>query len=102
MLEGAGYMVIDLGFDVKVQAFVDAVREHKPNVVGMSGILTTIINMPPVVKALEQARLREKVLVAMGGTSVTEEFAKISGADIYAPDAASVVKAISMALHINL
>jgi 5-methyltetrahydrofolate--homocysteine methyltransferase len=100
MLEGAGYTVIDLGFDVKTDAFVHAVRDHRPDVVGMSGLLTTTVqNMPLVVKALEEANLREKVLVAMGGTCVTREFARAAGADIWAEDAASAVKEVNSALN---
>ena len=99
MLEGAGYEVIDLGFDVKTEAFVHAVRDHRPAVVGMSGLLTTTVrNMPLVVKALEEANLRDKVFVAMGGTCVTREFARDAGADIWAEDAASAVKEINTAL----
>jgi 5-methyltetrahydrofolate--homocysteine methyltransferase len=99
MLEGAGYEVIDLGFDVKTEAFVHAVRDHRPAVVGMSGLLTTTVqNMPLVVKALEEANLRDKVLVAMGGTCVTRQFARDAGADIWAEDATSAVKEINAAL----
>ena len=99
MLEGAGYEVIDLGFDVKTEAFVHAVRDHRPAVVGMSGLLTTTVrNMPLVVKALEEANLRDKVVVAMGGTCVTRQFARDAGADIWAEDAASAVKEINAAL----
>jgi 5-methyltetrahydrofolate--homocysteine methyltransferase len=100
LLEGAGYEVIDLGFDVKTDAFVHAVRDHRPAVVGMSGLLTTTVqNMPLVVKALEEANLRDKVLVAMGGTCVTRQFARAAGADIWAEDAASAVKEINSALN---
>jgi 5-methyltetrahydrofolate--homocysteine methyltransferase len=100
MLEGAGYKVIDLGFDVKTDAFVHAVRDYRPDVVGMSGLLTTTVqNMPLVVKALEEANLRDKVLVAMGGTCVTREFASVAGADIWAEDAASAVKEFNSALN---
>jgi 5-methyltetrahydrofolate--homocysteine methyltransferase len=100
MLEGAGYEVIDLGFDVKTEAFVHAVRDHRPAVVGMSGLLTTTVqNMPLVVKALEEANLRDQVLVAMGGTCVTRQFARDAGADIWAEDAASAVKEINAALN---
>jgi 5-methyltetrahydrofolate--homocysteine methyltransferase len=100
LLEGAGYTVIDLGFDVKTDAFVHAVRDHRPDVVGMSGLLTTTVqHMPLVVKALEEANLRDKVLVAMGGTCVTRQFARDAGADIWAEDAASAVKEINSALN---
>jgi 5-methyltetrahydrofolate--homocysteine methyltransferase len=100
MLEGAGYKVIDLGFDVKMNAFVQAASDHQPDVVAMSGLLTTTVqNMPRVVKALEEANLRDKVLVAMGGTCVTRQFAHDAGADIWAEDASSAVKEINSALN---
>jgi 5-methyltetrahydrofolate--homocysteine methyltransferase len=99
MLEGAGYAVVDLGFDVKTEAFVRRVRDHRPAVVGMSSLLkTTVQNMPLVVQALEEANLRGEVLVAMGGTCVAREFARAAGADIWAEDAASAVKEINSAL----
>jgi 5-methyltetrahydrofolate--homocysteine methyltransferase len=61
-------------------------------------LTTTVQNMPLVVKALEEANLRDKVLVAMGGTCVTRQFAQDAGADIWAEDAASAVKEINAAL----
>lgn len=99
MLEGAGYEILDLGVDVKVATFVNAVRQHLPDAIAMSGILTTTVNnMPRVVQALEEAGLRGSVLVAMGGTCVTRQFADDSGADIFAEDAASAVKAFDRAI----
>ncbi len=93
MLEGAGVEVVDLGIDVNTQAFVRAVREHQPQIVGMSALLTTtMIHMEAVIKALEHAELRDKVKIMIGGTPVTAAFAEEIGADAYAPDAATAVE----------
>ncbi len=92
MLEGAGFETIDLGTDVEPQAFVKAVRQHQPRLVGMSALLTTtMVQMKSTVEALEEAGLRESVKVMIGGAPVTDAFAREIGADAYAPDAASAV-----------
>lgn len=92
MLEGAGFEVIDLGIDVSVDKFVEAVKEHKPNIIAMSALLTTtMVNMPEVIKALEAAGLREKVKIMIGGAPITQNYADQIGADGYSPDAASAV-----------
>jgi 5-methyltetrahydrofolate--homocysteine methyltransferase len=94
MIEGAGFETIDLGTDVKPKAFVDAVREHQPEVVGMSALLTTtMVNMKNTIEALEEAGLRESIKIMIGGAPVTAAFAEEIGADAYAPDAASAVDA---------
>jgi len=92
MLEGAGFETVDLGTDVEPQAFVAAVREHKPKLVGMSALLTTtMVQMRATIEALVEAGLREQVKILVGGAPVTEAFADEIGADAYAPDAASAV-----------
>lgn len=92
MLEGAGFQVIDLGIDVSVDKFVEAVKEHKPNIIAMSALLTTtMVNMPEVIKALEAAGLRGKVKIMIGGAPITQNYADQIGADGYSPDAASAV-----------
>ena len=92
MIEGAGFETVDLGIDVEPEAFVEAVREHRPNLVGMSALLTTtMVNMKTTIEALEEAGLREGLKIMVGGAPVTEAFAKEIGADAYAPDAASAV-----------
>ena len=92
MLEGAGFEVIDLGVDVTTDKFVEAVKEHKPNIIGMSALLTTtMVNMPEVIKALEAAGLRDKVKIMIGGAPITQNYADQIGADSYSPDAASAV-----------
>jgi 5-methyltetrahydrofolate--homocysteine methyltransferase len=92
MLEGAGFETVDLGTDVEPQAFVNAVREHKPRLVGMSALLTTtMVQMKTTVEALTEAGLRDLVKIMVGGAPVTDAFAQEIGADAYAPDAASAV-----------
>jgi len=92
MLEGAGFETIDLGTDVEPQAFVDAVREHNPAVLGMSALLTTtMVQMKATIDGLIEASLRDSVKIMVGGAPVTQAFAKDIGADAYAPDAASAV-----------
>ncbi|MEM2946510.1 MAG: corrinoid protein [Thermoproteota archaeon] len=88
MLEAAGFEVIDLGNDVPAEAFVEAVKNHKPDIVGMSALLTvTMVEMENVIKELKKAGLREKVKVIIGGAPITEEYAKRIGADGYGKDA---------------
>jgi len=92
MLEGAGFETVDLGTDVDPQDFVAAAREHRPQLVGMSALLTTtMVQMKATVEALEEAGLRESVKIMIGGAPLTDAYAKQIGADAYAPDAASAV-----------
>jgi len=90
MLEGAGFEVIDLGSDVSPQKFVDAVNTHKPDLVGMSALLTTTMpKMKVTIEALNAAGVRAGIKVMIGGAPVTDKYAQEIGADIYAPDASS-------------
>ena len=92
MLEGAGFEVIDLGTDISKDKFVEAVKEHKPNIIGMSALLTTtMVNMVEVIKALDVAGLRDKVKIMVGGAPITQNYADQIGADGYSPDASSAV-----------
>jgi len=92
MLEGAGFQTIDLGTDVKPEEFVAAVREHQPQLLGMSALLTTTMpGMKATIEALEEAGLRDAVKIMIGGAPVTAAFAEQIGADAYAPDAGSAV-----------
>jgi 5-methyltetrahydrofolate--homocysteine methyltransferase len=92
MLDGAGFETIDLGTDVSPAAFVAAVRQHRPTLVGMSALLTTTMGqMKATLDALAQAELRDSVRVMIGGAPVTSAFAQHIGADAYAPDAVSAV-----------
>jgi 5-methyltetrahydrofolate--homocysteine methyltransferase len=93
MLEGAGFEVVDLGTDVKPEAFAAAVRAHQPDILGLSSLLTTTMpGMIFTVQALTEAGLREQVKVMVGGAPVTAAFAQTIGADGYAPDASAAVK----------
>ena len=93
MLEGAGFEVIDLGTDVPPQKFVDAVKEHQPDIVGMSALLTTTTKaMPTTLNALAEAGVRDQVKVIIGGAPITDDFAKKIGADGFAADAGSAAR----------
>jgi 5-methyltetrahydrofolate--homocysteine methyltransferase len=93
MLDGTGFEVIDLGTDVTPEKFVGAVREHEPDIVGMSALLTTTMPaMKATIEALSEAGLRERVKVLIGGAPVTQGFADKIGADGFAPDASSATR----------
>ena len=93
MAEGQGFKVVDLGIDVDYGKFVDAVKEHKPQIVAFSGLLTTTLgNMPEHIKALEDAGVRDKVVLAVGGAPVTRDFADRYVIEIYADDASGAAK----------
>ncbi|MCS7201685.1 MAG: corrinoid protein [Dictyoglomus sp.] len=102
MLEGAGYQVIDLGIDVDAEKFVEAVKTHNPDILGMSALLTTTMPyMRTTIEALEKEGVRDKVKVIVGGAPVTEEFAKEIGADGYADSASSAVELVDNLLGIK-
>lgn len=94
MAEGQGFKIIDLGIDVDYETFVDAIKKHSPNIVAFSGLLTTTLaNIPNHIKAIEDAGLRDKVVLAVvGGAPVTKDFADRYGIEIYAGDASSAAK----------
>ena len=93
MCEGAGFEVYDIGKDVSPEDFVAAIKEYAPNIVGMSALLTTTMRtMESTIKAIEEAGLRDKVKVMVGGAPVTEDFANQIGADAYASNAASAAE----------
>jgi len=95
LLQGNGFDVIDLGVDLKAEVFIQAIDEHKPDVLGMSALLTTtMLNMGKVIELLRERGLREKIKVMVGGAPVSEEFAKSIGADGYAPEAGSAVELV--------
>jgi methylmalonyl-CoA mutase cobalamin-binding domain/chain len=92
MFEGAGFEVIDLGVQVAPEKFLDAIREHEPDIVGFSAFLTTTMPMFKAnINALEKAGLRDQVIVMVGGAPVTQEYADVVGADGYAADASTAV-----------
>ena len=92
MMEGAGFTVTDLGVDVPPQEFVQKVQELEPDILAMSALLsTTMPAMPQTIEALQQAGIRDKVKVMIGGAPVTEKYARQISADSYASDAGSAV-----------
>jgi 5-methyltetrahydrofolate--homocysteine methyltransferase len=93
MLKGAGFEVVDLGSDVSPQKFVEAVKVHQPQAIGLSALLTTTMpSMKRTIEALQAAGLREQVKVLIGGAPITQDFADEIGADGYAPDASSAAR----------
>jgi 5-methyltetrahydrofolate--homocysteine methyltransferase len=93
MMEGAGFEVVDLGTDVEPEVFIEAVREHEPDLVGMSALLTTTMpSMTATIDTLTEAGLRDRVKVLVGGAPVTQQFADKIGADGFAPDASSAAR----------
>ncbi len=90
LLSSRGFKVIDLGVDVSDEQFVSAVREHKPDILGMSCLMTvSMVGMRDVINALTEAGIREQVKVIIGGCPVSQEFASEIGADYYSRDAGS-------------
>jgi len=99
MLEGNGYEVTDLGTDVKAETFARAIEEHKPDIVGMSALLTTTMpNMGKTIDLLKEKGLRRDVKVIVGGAPINEQYAKSIGADGYAPEAGSAVELVKKLL----
>jgi 5-methyltetrahydrofolate--homocysteine methyltransferase len=93
MCEGAGFEVIDLGKDISPEQFVDAIKEYNPDIVGMSALLTTTMRtMESTIKSIEEAGLRDKVKIMVGGAPVTNDFAEKIGADAYASNAATAAE----------
>ncbi|KIE49436.1 MAG: 5-methyltetrahydrofolate--homocysteine methyltransferase [marine actinobacterium MedAcidi-G2B] len=89
MLEGAGFEVIDLGINTDVEEFLGALDEHKPDLLGMSALLTTTMPyMKVVIDTLIEKSLREEYMVIVGGAPLNEEFGEAIGADAYCRDAA--------------
>jgi 5-methyltetrahydrofolate--homocysteine methyltransferase len=87
--------VVNLGVDVSAEAFAQAVRDHKPQVLGLSGLLTTtMLGMEDVVEELKCQDLRDKVKVIIGGAPVSEKYAEQIGADGYGNDAAQAVNLV--------
>ncbi|MFN8022411.1 MAG: B12-binding domain-containing protein [Acidimicrobiales bacterium] len=89
MLEGAGFEVIDLGINTDADAFLAALEEHQPDILGMSALLTTTMPyMKVVIDTLNERGLRDKYVVLVGGAPLNEEFGQAVGADAYCRDAA--------------
>jgi 5-methyltetrahydrofolate--homocysteine methyltransferase len=90
MMESGGLEVVDVGVDISPEKFVAAIKEHKPDVLGLSALLTTtMLVMKDTIEVLVEEGLRDKVKIIVGGAPVTQDFADEIGADGWAPDAAS-------------
>jgi len=93
MLEGAGFEVQDLGVDVPPEDFVQAIKNDQADIVALSALLTTTMaQMEATIQAIQEAGLRDRVKLMVGGAPVTEDFAQQIGADGFAPDASLAVK----------
>src|SRR6478609_534755 len=93
MMEGAGFEVIDLGINNPVEKYLAAMEEHKPDILGMSALLTTTMPyMKVVIDTMKEKGMRDDYIVLVGGAPLNEEFAKAIGADAYCRDAAVAVE----------
>lgn len=93
MMEGAGFEVIDLGINNPVEKYLEALEEHKPDIIGMSALLTTTMPyMKVVIDTMKEKGIRDDYIVMVGGAPLNEEFAESVGADAYGRDAAMTVE----------
>ncbi|MFL2813746.1 MAG: corrinoid protein [Candidatus Puniceispirillales bacterium] len=93
MMEGAGFEVVDIGINNPVENYLEAVDEHKPNILGMSALLTTTMPyMKVVIDTLVEKGMRDDYIILVGGAPLNEEFADSVGADAYCRDAAVAVE----------
>ena len=93
MMEGAGFEVIDLGINNGVEKYLAAIEEHRPDILGMSALLTTTMPyMKVVIDTLKERGIRDDIVVLVGGAPVNEAFANAIGADAYCRDAAVAVE----------
>jgi 5-methyltetrahydrofolate--homocysteine methyltransferase len=93
MMEGAGFEVINIGINVDVETYLEALNQHKPDILGMSALLTTTMDyMKVVIDAMKDAGIRNDYIVLVGGAPLNEEFGEHIGADAYCRDAAVAVE----------
>jgi len=93
MMEGAGFEVIDLGINIEAATYVGAIREHRPQILGMSALLTTTMPyMKVVIDEMVAQGVRDDCIVLVGGAPLNEEFGRAIGADAYCRDAATAVE----------
>ena len=93
MMEGAGFEVINIGINNSVEAYLEALEEHKPDILGMSALLTTTMPyMKVVIEAMKDNGIRDDYIVLVGGAPLNEAFAEAIGADAYCRDAAVAVE----------
>jgi 5-methyltetrahydrofolate--homocysteine methyltransferase len=93
MMEGAGFKIIDLGVDVKIENLLEILKKEKADILGLSALLTTTMpEMQNVINMLEEAGLREQVKVIVGGAPIDQAFADTIGADGFGKDAVEAVQ----------
>ena len=93
MMEGAGFEVIDLGINIEAETYIGAIREHRPDILGMSALLTTTMPyMKVVIDEMVAQGVRDDCIVLVGGAPLNEEFGRAIGADAYCRDAATAVE----------
>jgi 5-methyltetrahydrofolate--homocysteine methyltransferase len=93
MMEGAGFEVVDLGINVDAEKYLAALEQHKPNILGMSALLTTTMPyMKVVIDTLKERGIRDDYIVMVGGAPLNDEFGRAIGADAYCRDAATAVE----------
>jgi 5-methyltetrahydrofolate--homocysteine methyltransferase len=93
MMEGAGFEVVDLGINNAVEKYLAAIEEHRPDILGMSALLTTTMpDMKVVIDTLREKGIRDDYIVRVGGAPLNEDFARQIGADAYCRDAAVAVQ----------
>ncbi|WP_324732759.1 corrinoid protein [Pseudomonas paeninsulae] len=93
MMEGAGFEVIDIGINISVEAYIEALETHKPDILGLSALLTTTMSyMKVVIDTLVEKGIRNDYIVMVGGAPLNEEFGKAVGADVYCRDAGVAVE----------
>jgi 5-methyltetrahydrofolate--homocysteine methyltransferase len=102
MLRGAGFVVHDLGVDIKPEEFIEAIEEQEATLIGMSALLTTTMpNMGRTIEAFEEAGIRNEIKVMVGGAPVTQDFADEMGADGYGKDAIDCVETAKKLLNLK-
>ncbi len=102
MFESAGFKVVDLGIDMGSEKIVAALKEHKPNILALSTLLTTtLVNMKDIIETLKVEGIRDQVIIMVGGAAVNEAYAMELGADGYAKDASLAVDKAKELLKIS-
>jgi methylmalonyl-CoA mutase cobalamin-binding domain/chain len=100
MLEGAGFEVVDIGINTDVDGYLGALDEHRPDILGMSALLTTTMPyMKVVIDTLQAKGLRDDYIVLVGGAPLNEEFGEAIGADAYCRDAAVAAETATRLIH---
>lgn len=102
MLEGAGFTVINIGINNDLDAYLEAIEEYQPDILGMSALLTTTMPyMGTVIKGLQEKGIRDQLIVLVGGAPLNDSFAEAIGADAYCRDASVAVKTAQKLLEIK-